>query len=87
VGGLVIIVHRCTQCRHPDIYHGIGDCCYSWCKCKDPVFGSSEIIPTFAPGGAEVAETVAPGTRTPEFGTLCNCEQCWNTYNLQTPST
>ncbi len=84
---MVIIIHRCSACGHPDIFHdksGVS-CCYTSCRCAQPDFAPPEMIPTFSadPPWRVVQAITPPGTRDRDFGPLCGCDQCRELYERE----
>lgn len=79
----MIIVHRCRRCAHPDIFHSVRMCCYTWCRCPVPDYGPPEIIPTWRSPWTLVEDITPPGTVSPDFGRLCGCPACVALYEAQ----
>jgi len=84
-----LIIHRCTTCQHPDIWHGAHHehiCCFGHCRYgrHDAIPGPSERLGTYTPDGRAVTRLEPPGTRFAGFGrgtvNLCGCSQCWTLY-------
>ncbi len=79
----MIIIHRCAKCKHPDIFHRGTTCCYTQCLCPDPDYAGPEVIPTWTPEWQLIEEITPPGSRTREFGVLCDCAGCANLYQRE----
>lgn len=78
-----LIIHRCTVCAHPDIWHEPDNTC-SWGHCWKARHiltpGPSETLTTYTLNGATVTDIATPGTRFAGFGrgtvALCGCAHC-----------
>lgn len=79
----MIIIHRCRRCKHPDIFHGNGSCCYTSCPCAVPEYAAPEVIPTWTPEWQLVEAITPPGTRDRSFGQLCGCDACGQMYEQE----
>lgn len=81
-----LIVHRCTECGHPDIFHRGNECSYAQCHVgrmgrHEPQWGEPEVLPTWRAETGELVEQLAePGSVFRGFGLvpeeLCGCEEC-----------
>ncbi|MFF0146002.1 hypothetical protein ATK36_0489 [Amycolatopsis sulphurea] len=92
---MAIIIHRCTTCTHPDLFHddredgSTGGCSYG-CRTAGPhTFGPPEVIPTWIatrPIGAAVPDPVLaePGSHRRPLPRLCDCADCWALYHRET---
>ncbi|RZQ60872.1 hypothetical protein [Amycolatopsis suaedae] len=89
---MAVIVHRCTTCQHPDLFHSdradgtLGPCSYGLCREPSHAFGPPEILPTWRPAtltGPAVPDPALtePGTRGTGLGALCGCEDCWALFH------
>lgn len=84
---MTLIIHRCTVCAHPDLFHGTGNrCSHGTCgHGRHPLTpGPSEPLMTYGPTGAVITTLVQPGRRFTGFGrapiTTCSCADCWDVY-------
>jgi hypothetical protein len=61
-----------------------GGCAHGYCAAHDPVYGPSEILPTYDTHGKRVAAIASPGTAFRAFGKgvvdLCGCHTCHALY-------
>ena len=81
-----LIIHRCQECEHPDIFHNGSNCCAGHCRLHVPVYREPEVMQTKLMHGKAVVEEIAqPGTKFTGFGALpldlCGCDQCVALYN------
>ncbi|WP_410580258.1 hypothetical protein [Amycolatopsis sp. lyj-108] len=94
---MAAIIHRCTTCTHPDLFHSerdegnSGKCSYGACHASPHTFGPPEIIPTWSAGGDPTSQAkpdptlIEPGSSGgASFGRTCDCEDCWALYRAET---
>jgi hypothetical protein len=93
---MAAIVHRCA-CGHLDSHHrehplkdDTRPCLASRCDCADADLQTPEVIPTWSAASATAQAlpdpvVIEPGTVDgPGIGQLCDCEDCWRTYDAET---
>lgn len=80
-----LIIHRCTKCEHPDIFHNPRDNSCSHNQCRHgrhvPDWAEPEVLPTWRSDTGEPVEVVVePGSTFRGFGLvpqeLCGCDDC-----------
>lgn len=81
----MIIIHRCTRCGHPEMFHHAGGSCTN-CVCPRPVTEGvePELLPTFDDSGQPVETVTEPGAAWGGGGRTCDCDRCVAFYRQQT---
>lgn len=87
-----LIIHRCTACEHPDLFHNDTtdgnheSCSYGGCSARKHEFGPPEVIPSWSSdikGRSELIEEIAePGTGIQGYPRkTCDCTPCRELYD------
>jgi hypothetical protein len=83
------LVHHCEVCTHNQLEHARDDSCsYGGCAAgrHTPDFGPSVLIPTFDIDGRTVDLIFQPGQKIHQWGEMCACDECQETYAVLVPS-